>query len=264
MAINLASLALLSELSARWRPEGRSLSLGRQTFPAAGLRGPWWSGRAPAAAALKAGRPDLRIEECVQADGYAETLFRTLGFGEVEALDYAPHEGASIAWDLNVPTPESLDGQFGFIFDGGTLEHVFDVPTAFDSVYRMLRVGGVFVGMNPLNGWLAHGMYQFDPGLIWSYWDDPGATTIRACVAVDRAAGFRRDLPNPSGAAGRQKWKVKPLGRGDFPTTRLLMWYEVEKTGERPKSRVRHQKHFQHHWDRARQPAADAQREATP
>jgi SAM-dependent methyltransferase len=98
---------------------------------------------------------------------YAERLFTLLGASAVDAMDVSTFEGASVVHDLNQPVPDAWHTQYDLIVDGGTLEHVFNVPVAFGNVMRMLKVGGRFVSVTPTEGWCGHGFYQFSPELFW-------------------------------------------------------------------------------------------------
>src|SRR5438309_11541698 len=64
------------------------------------------------------------------ASGYCEPLFRLLGARKVDSLDISSFEGASILHDMNEPLPEALSERFTFVFDGGSIEHVFQYPVA--------------------------------------------------------------------------------------------------------------------------------------
>ncbi|MFT4959980.1 MAG: hypothetical protein ACI92Z_001057 [Paracoccaceae bacterium] len=85
----------------------------------------------------------VKLKDLVQEDGYSELMFEGMGPGKVETMDYsdygfAPQRGG-ILHDLSQPVPKELHNQFDFIFDGGTLEHVF----------RMLKPDGCFIGVIP-------------------------------------------------------------------------------------------------------------------
>ena len=66
--------------------------------------------------------------------------------------------------------PPELEGRFGLILDGGTIEHVFDTRVALESIARMLRVGGRVLHTNPATNYLAHGFYQFSPTLYYDFY----------------------------------------------------------------------------------------------
>jgi len=61
---------------------------------------------------------------------FADEFLGLLGANRVDSIDYSTYEGASIIHNLNEPLPSDLRQQFSAVFDGGTLEHVFDVPRA--------------------------------------------------------------------------------------------------------------------------------------
>jgi len=172
---------------------------------------------------------NVRAQDLKQDDYFAERMFEGIGFGKVESLDYSDYQGATLVWDLNRPVPEEWHGQFGFIFDGGTLEHVFDVPQAFKNVFNLLNEGGVFAAENPFNGFPSHGMYQFSPELIWTYWKNSCNCDVRVCHALARKGKYVRDLPDPTEIGGRIPIKFGPVWCGRLPYGRVTLWYEVQK-----------------------------------
>lgn len=98
---------------------------------------------------------------------YAEPLLRRMGFQRVESLDATAYQGAGLVHDLNVPLPSELREQWDWVFDGGSLEHVFDFPAAIRNCSALLRPGGMFITMCPVNNWMGHGFYQFSPELFF-------------------------------------------------------------------------------------------------
>lgn len=116
--------------------------------------------------------PALSPSDWVIENGWvtSESFFRSLGFSTVESLDIDQREGASHAFDLNEhKLPKGLQSKFDAIFDGGTLEHIYDVPQALSNSLRMLRRPGVFWHIGPMNNYVDHGFYQFSPTL-WFDW----------------------------------------------------------------------------------------------
>src|SRR5439155_8100430 len=61
---------------------------------------------------------------------YAEEFLKLLGAEEVVSIDISDYEGASLVHDMNEPIPDRWKGQYDLVFDGGTLEHVFNFPAA--------------------------------------------------------------------------------------------------------------------------------------
>jgi hypothetical protein len=68
---------------------------------------------------------------------------------------------------MNVPIPPDLAGRYSLVFDGGSLEHVFNAPQAFKNCMEMVRVGGYFVQVSPCNNFLGHGFWQFSPEVMF-------------------------------------------------------------------------------------------------
>jgi hypothetical protein len=230
LGIGRTCFADLAEFSARFRPEGPALMLGRQEFRLrrGGLLALGYQ------RALSRHRPGLRAAAMIQADGYAETMFDLLGFPGIEVMDAADYEfdpaRGGILHDLNLPVPEALHGRYRFIFDGGTLEHVFNLPQAFANLFHLLAPGGRLFATNPLNGWPGHGMYQFTPELIYAFWKRSAGCRVLTCRATAwRWGSFRRDLADPADTGRRARLRSWRAPFWSAPPGRLMLQYEVEK-----------------------------------
>jgi SAM-dependent methyltransferase len=110
---------------------------------------------------------------------YADELLITMGAESVESMDASGYEAASLTHDLNHATPAAWDQRFDIVFDGGTLEHVFDFPTAIKSCMRMVRPGGRFVSVTIPNNWCGHGFYQFSPELFYRVFSEANGFSVQ-------------------------------------------------------------------------------------
>ena len=91
-------------------------------------------------------------------------MMQQFGFQSLESLDASAYEGATLLHDMNFPLPSHLAGRkFDFVFDGGTTEHIFNVPQVFQNIFDLVAVGGVFVSVTVNNNLSGHGLYQFSP-----------------------------------------------------------------------------------------------------
>jgi hypothetical protein len=99
---------------------------------------------------------------------YAEDLFRFFGANTVDSMDYSNYEGANIIHDFNMPVPASLKNKYTCVFDGGTLEHVFNYSAAIKNCMDMTAINGHLVLHTPANNYFGHGFYQFSPELFFS------------------------------------------------------------------------------------------------
>lgn len=138
-----------------------TLTLGRQYLLA--------SSRVVQSAARDAGLeiPSHVIEEIEESAPYGDNLLRYLGATSLDALDVSDYQIATICQDLNEPIPKSLHNRFSLVIDGGTLEHVFNFPTALKSCMEMVAVGGHLLLATPTNNMSGHGFYQLSPEIFY-------------------------------------------------------------------------------------------------
>ncbi len=124
--------------------------------------------------AFQAGAPD---------SGFAESIFLTLGAKSVRSLDASDFEGAEFICDLNQPIPEEMKARFDLVFDGGTLEHVFNFPQALKNCMEMVKPNGRFVTHTAGNNWWGHGFYQFSPELFYRTLSEPNGFQVDRMIA---------------------------------------------------------------------------------
>ena len=98
---------------------------------------------------------------------FGEPVFTSLGAKQVCALDFSDFEGAQFVHDLNQPIGPELRERFDVVYDGGTIEHVFNFPVAIKNCMEMVRPGGRVILHTPINNWCGHGFYQFSPELFF-------------------------------------------------------------------------------------------------
>lgn len=151
---------------------------------------------------------------------YAEPFFEALGAGCVDSLDYSDYEQAKLIYDLNKPLPDVLKNRYTVVFDGGTLEHVFNFPAAIKNCMNLLRVGGHFVAITPCNNQCGHGLYQFSPELFYSVFSEAHGFTVRVMyLAVDISERRREwyEVENP------QTVKSRVVFRNSYPTYLMVV-----------------------------------------
>lgn len=85
----------------------------------------------------------------------------------VESIDVSTYEGATHAHDMNTSFPAALKGQYDTVLEAGSLEHIFNFPTAIKNQMEALKVGGTLFIQTPANNYLGHGFYQFSPELFY-------------------------------------------------------------------------------------------------
>ena len=71
------------------------------------------------------------------------------------------HGGAD-ALKLDLNEPVDLGRRFDLVINFGTIEHVFNVARALQTVHDHTRPGGLMLHGMPLSGWVDHGFYSFN------------------------------------------------------------------------------------------------------
>src|SRR5881397_2090943 len=158
MGLDINAVQFLIEAHRRGVEFGEVLTLGRQdlnVFPAKMAR--LFAAHGLSSTAFRGDDPVL----------YAEPCFLGLGATKVYSMDASGFEGATFIHDLNQPVGSEVKERFDVVYDGGTLEHIFNLPVALRSCMEMLRVGGHLFIHTVANNYSGHGFYQFSPELFF-------------------------------------------------------------------------------------------------
>ena len=177
----------------------------------------------------------------MDAGGYCESLFRALGAELIDSFDASDYEGASQLWDMNEPAPASAREQYSAVFDGGTLEHVFDFPGALHGALSMIAKGGHYLSVTPSHGWFGHGFYQFSPELFFQLFQPHNGFALKCVLLVDDQSGS--DFYQVASASSEGK-------RHKFASlTPASLCLVAERVGELPPKLTLQQSDYQSAWD---------------
>jgi SAM-dependent methyltransferase len=216
MGISHHEARALVELYKRNGPFGRTATLGRQD-------------QHLTTASLRRLLDKLEVAAGLNPQGVAEHGFpsadaflKTLGATEVISFDCADYEGASIVHDMNLPVPVHFRESFDLVYDGGTLEHIYNFPQAVTNCMDMLKVSGLLVASNPANNFLGHGFYQFSPELFYRLFSPENGFRVERMLAFDCARGGPWYEVRDPKKMGR---RVELLATG----CRVQLWVEARK-----------------------------------
>jgi SAM-dependent methyltransferase len=129
---------------------------------------------------------------------YSEDFFSLLGAKEIFAIDVSDFEGANILHDMNQPLPDDLISSFDLVLDGGTIEHIFNLPTALRNATRMVRPNGRFISLTQANNFCGHGFYQLSPELFYRFLCSKNGYVTEYCIIwedIPRSLFYR--VPDP-------------------------------------------------------------------
>lgn len=173
---------------------------------------------------------------------FAEPFFETIGIPKIKSMDQNDFEGATYSHDLNHPIGDKYKSKFNFIFDGGTLEHVFNIPQALENVDKMLKKGGIFVSATCGDGWFGHGFWQMSPELVFSYWATVmGYEVLEVKEVPVRPRKTPYDIPDPRETGQRSKSK--------YAGERVYLWYVVRKVKISKSKKIAQQSDYKTTWD---------------
>lgn len=97
-------------------------------------------------------------------------FFKALGFKDVYALDVSDYEHADIIFDLNYELPENLKGRFDIVYDGGVIEHVFNVSTALLNICKLTKIGGYIFNNNPVYNYIHNTFWNISPEMFLDFY----------------------------------------------------------------------------------------------
>jgi hypothetical protein len=176
---------------------------------------------------------------------FAEELFRALGATTVESMDYSDFERATIIHNLNEQVPQAQLNKYSTVFDGGTLEHVFNFPKAIKNCMDMLKIGGHFVSITPTNNQSGHGFYQFSPELFFSLFTDAHGFKLKlVAMGVELPSkGITEwfEVKDPKSVGGRV------IITNSYPTSLLIIAEKIKATDDISLNPF--QSDYHHIWD---------------
>lgn len=159
------------------------------------------------------------------SDDYAESFLEMLGADEVVSFDASDYENASIIHDFNQPIPDEFKDRFSTVLDGGTLEHIFNYPTALKNCMEMLETGGHFLAITPANNMLGHGFYQFSPELFFRVFSAANGFELKHVIIYEgEPGGPWYDVADPDAV------KERVLLTNGLSSLLLIVAKKVEKT----------------------------------
>tara|TARA_Y100001970_G_scaffold266393_1_gene354981 strand:+ start:1201 stop:2073 length:873 start_codon:yes stop_codon:yes gene_type:complete len=120
---------------------------------------------------------DSILKERFYADILMEDYF---GVKQLRFIDYSNYEGADIVTDLNYPIEKKFYNKFDTLIDGGSIEHIYNFPTAIENYMKMIKLGGSIFIFTNANNHCGHGFYQFSPEIFFSTFNESnGFKTMR-------------------------------------------------------------------------------------
>jgi hypothetical protein len=184
-----------------------------------------------------------------EGGGFAEHFLRAIGAREIRSFDASHYENATDVADFNRPIAEKYKERFSVVFDGGSLEHIFNFPTAIANCMEMVAVGGYCLSTSPANNFLGHGFFQFSPELpfriftaengfrvdqVLMYEDIPNAEwfAVRDPALLQRRVTLVNSQPTYIAVIAQRIARVPLFARPPQQSDYVAMWQQTRRGGE--------------------------------
>lgn len=154
-------------------------------------------------------------------------FFKNLGFKYVDSLDASGYEGANLINDLNFPIKAKFKNSYNFIYDGGSLEHIFNVGQAMINLANMLKNKGIIMHFVPCNNYIDHGFYSFSPTLFKDFYSQNNFKLINLSLVLQ-----------PFSISGRWiefEYNENLIKETKFSNKKLMIWAVFQKTNNKKK-----------------------------
>jgi hypothetical protein len=110
------------------------------------------------------------------------SVFATLGV-QCDFIDIKATRGMEVLVDLNQPAPPELLGRYDVVYDGGTMEHCFNVGQVMRNIFAFAAPGGFIVHVNPIN-FYNHGFFNFNPTFYHDWYVQSGNAIVTPFYAM--------------------------------------------------------------------------------
>lgn len=129
---------------------------------------------------------DPAIGRDLASDRFADRFFRlVLGAKTLRSIDNSAYQDASIIHDMNRPVPAELHESCDVLYDGGAMEHIFDVKQVMTNYMNMVRPGGhIFINV-PANNLFGHGFYQFSSEFFYRVFEPSNGFAVRDMLVIE-------------------------------------------------------------------------------
>lgn len=106
---------------------------------------------------------DFFNEQNVYADNF---LKKKLNLSKLISFDKNNYEKTDVI--LNFEKNISFDEKFDIFFDGGSLQHIYNIPKVIENIIKLTKINGKIIHTVTFNNFQGFGLYQISPELLFS------------------------------------------------------------------------------------------------
>jgi len=128
-----------------------------------------------------------------------DSVFRALDI-ETDYLDIRASRGIETEVDLNAPLDATFAARYDIVYDGGTMEHCFNVGQVMRNILAMAKLDGHILHVNPANMY-NHGFFGFSPTFYHDWYVQGGHEILTGIFAMHGdVLDSRMAILDPTGA----------------------------------------------------------------
>jgi len=162
---------------------------------------------------------------CFQAEYSEQILIDQFRATEVCSVDASSYEDCTFIQDLNEKwtNVDLIREKYDTILDIGTLEHVFNVPQALNSIADACKVDGTIIHVQIFSDFCGHGLWHFSPELFFGWYSEKNgfAGTEIFLAPLNNLKTWYRCLPPRNGGRCELSGRNVPQSYVLVKTTKL-------------------------------------------
>ncbi len=127
------------------------------------------------------GRQDLNLDNFekkkigskffLNNDNYADSfLLKKLKLSKIISFDKSNYEKPTFI--KNFEKEIYHDHKFDIFFDGGSLQHIYNIPKALENINKLTKIGGKILHTVVFNNFQGFGLYQLSPEIFFSIYSE--------------------------------------------------------------------------------------------
>jgi hypothetical protein len=115
------------------------------------------------------GRQELHLPTSQNTRFADNFLIKKFNLKKLVSFDINKLEGASEIKDFD--NPINYKEKFDIFFDGGSLQHIFNIPQALKNIIKMTKLNGTIIHTVTFDGFQGFGLYQLSPEIFFNLYN---------------------------------------------------------------------------------------------
>jgi len=158
------------------------------------------------------GRQDLNLKESEKKNfdkiyfdknnKYADSFLKNkFNLSKLVSFDKSNYEECDVV--LNFENDFDYNEKFDIFFDGGSLQHIYNIPKAINNIIKLTKINGKIIHTVTFNNFQGFGLYQISPELLSSVYSEKNGFSDTSLYLV-------------TNLNDKYWYRIKSLGNGEY------------------------------------------------